>query len=167
MQTLRDERRGARGEVMNNVQADPAAVAAKEIADAFWNMPIRRADGCEISAKRFARDIIREAYAEQTAELKRLNKQIDQMHAAGLGPDWTDKAVRERDEEIERLRAIVDKLRNAKLAQERWEMSEDVVTLNGKPVGGTITKHRREFDRWWPAVKRELLGEAAEAAGGK
>ncbi len=64
---------------MTDKLPDPAAVAAKEIADAFWNMPVRRADGCEISAKRFARDIIREAYAEQTAELERLRAIVDKL----------------------------------------------------------------------------------------
>ena len=60
--------------------------------------------------------------------------------------------------------AIVGRLRTAELSQCGWEDSEDIVLLNGKPVGGTITKHSREFNRWWPSVKDELLGIAAEAA---
>ena len=65
----------------------------------------------------------------------------------------------------DRLKAVVERLRTATLSQCGWEDSEDIVLLNGKPIGMTITHNHREFDRWWPAVKAELLGEgAAEAA---
>ena len=69
--------------------------------------------------------------------------------------------------ENKQLQAIVDRLRAAELGQTAWEDDEDVVTLNGKPVGGTVSRNRNpEFHRWWPAAKRELLGEAAETAEG-
>ena len=139
----------------------PAKVAAEQIDEEYYSLYCdpkgERFGHGYIGREKWLADIIREAYAEQTAELA---EQISRAE------DAEEEATMQAGE-LERLRAIVDKLRNAKLAQEGWEMSEDVVTLNGKPVGGTITKHRREFDRWWPAVKRELLGAAAEAAGGK
>ena len=47
-------------------------------------------------------------------------------------------------------------LESAVLTQVGWEANEDVVCLNGKPIGGTITRHPREFERWWPAVQRKL-----------
>ena len=59
--------------------------------------------------------------------------------------------------ENRQLQAVVDALTAAELSQCAWEDGEDIVLLNGEPTGGTITKHRREFDRWWPAVKRALL----------
>ena len=61
--------------------------------------------------------------------------------------------------------AIVDKLRSAELGCTRWEGKEWVVTLNGKPVGGTIARPVTA-DRWWGSVKAALLGsrDAAEAA---
>ena len=64
--------------------------------------------------------------------------------------------------ENERLSAIVDRLRNAELSQCGWEADEDIVLLNRKPVGCTIRKDHKEFERWWPAVKRELLAEAIQ-----
>lgn len=42
------------------------------------------------------------------------------------------------------------------LSQMCWEDDEDIVELNGKPIGGTITKHDREFDRWYPEYKKEV-----------
>ena len=59
--------------------------------------------------------------------------------------------------EVKRLRAIEGRLRNVQLSQAGWEENEDIVLLNGDPVGMTITKTSREFDRWWPAVQEFLL----------
>ena len=73
--------------------------------------------------------------------------------------DEIDKLLVENN----RLHEIVNRLKNAKLSQERWEDDEDIVTLNGKPVGATIShKNRLEFDRWWESVKEELLKRETE-----
>jgi len=85
------------------------------------------------------------------------------MLESGGDPEPITPADNERN--INALQAIVNRLRRAELSQTAWEADEDVVTLNGKPMGGTVRRNRSpEFGRWWPAVKRELLGEAAEAA---
>lgn len=59
--------------------------------------------------------------------------------------------------ELSRLRKLEAAVRNATLSQTAWEDDEHIVLLNGKPVGATIRRHSREFDRWWDAVKEELL----------
>ena len=41
--------------------------------------------------------------------------------------------------------------------QEGWEANEDIVTINRKPIGGTISRrNRQEWDRYWPAAVREI-----------
>ena len=79
--------------------------------------------------------------------------------------DDAPRSVEDLLAENARLQSVVTRLRAAALTQAGWEANEDRVLLNGKPVGGTITKHRREFGRWWPAVKRALLCDASEPAG--
>ena len=59
--------------------------------------------------------------------------------------------------------AVIERLRNANLSQTGWEGDEDIVLLNGKPAGATITKHHREFDRWWESV-RDIILYGSEAA---
>ena len=83
-----------------------------------------------------------------------------------LGSQYGREALADCLAEIDRLKAIVDRLEAAKLSQCGFEDSADIVLLNGEPVGGTITGHMREFDRWWPAVKMILLtgDEAVETA---
>lgn len=62
---------------------------------------------------------------------------------------------------IEKLKAIETALRTAELSQCGWEAGEDIVTLNGEPIGCTISKtNRLEFDRWWPSVRAALLRAA-------
>ncbi len=43
------------------------------------------------------------------------------------------------------------------LKQEAWEDNEDIMTVNGEPVGGTISRAGRgDVDRWWPSLRRKL-----------
>lgn len=71
--------------------------------------------------------------------------------------------IEDLKKEIKRLQGIEKRVRDAKLSQCAWDEGEHVVLLNGKPIGATITKHNREFDRWWEGVKAELLhGEMME-----
>jgi len=60
---------------------------------------------------------------------------------------------------MSKLKTIVDNLKNARLTQTGWEEGEDVVLLNGEPIGATITRHRIEFNRFWDAVKNKILGK--------
>ncbi len=89
------------------------------------------------------------------------NERLEELRqiAGGVGgkkSEWMDELI----DEIDQLNTIIDKLRNAELSQCGWEDDEDIVLLNRKPVGMTISKRNRlNFDRWWPAVKAELLGE--------
>jgi len=99
----------------------------------------------------------------EKAEAEIVEWKCSTMLESGGDPEPITPADNERN--INALQAIVNRLRRAELSQTAWEADEDVVTLNGKPMGGTVTRNRSpEFGRWWPAVKRELLGEAAEAA---
>ena len=75
-----------------------------------------------------------------------------------------ETTLKDATEKIAHLQVIVDKLRSAELSQTRWEDGEDIVLLDGRPIGGTITSHSREFPRWWPSVKKALLDEAAAIA---
>ena len=59
----------------------------------------------------------------------------------------------------EKILKILD---NVTIAQAPWECGEDIVTLDGKPIGATITRHSREFNRWWPEFKIELSKILAE-----
>jgi len=56
---------------------------------------------------------------------------------------------------------VLEALNQIKLSQTGWENREDVMTFNGKPIGGTISP-RREIDRWWPELKQELARFLAE-----
>lgn len=48
---------------------------------------------------------------DSKAEILKLNKQIDSMHDAGLGPDYTDKVVRElQTENAQLIKDAIDKL---------------------------------------------------------
>ncbi len=58
-----------------------------------------------------------------------------------------------REEMRERCVGIIE---GAELGQAGWDHGEDIVTLSKKPVGATITKQSREFDRWWPSVRQEI-----------
>ena len=58
--------------------------------------------------------------------------------------------------------ALLQILDEIKLSQCGWEGNEDVVTFNGEPIGATITKHRREFDRWWPDLKEHIAEYVAK-----
>lgn len=51
---------------------------------------------------------------------------------------------------------IAEVIDNIKLAQCGWEGNEDIVLLNDEPIGMTITKQRKEFDRWLPEFKAKL-----------
>ena len=86
------------------------------------------------------------------------------MNCEHRGSGWCLTCVGKLEAENVALRTIVDRLKAAELGQTGWEDGEHIVTLNGKPVGATITRDGREFDRWWPAVKRALLAEAAEGS---
>jgi len=57
---------------------------------------------------------------------------------------------------------IKEILDTVKLSQTGWESSEDIVLFNGSPIGMTITKHSREFDRWYPEFKEKLAELLAE-----
>ena len=63
---------------------------------------------------------------------------------------------------MSKLKEIVERLKKAKLSQIGWEDGEDVVLLNGEPVGMTVTRHKIEFDRFWNSVKAKILGENSE-----
>ena len=86
---------------------------------------------------------------------------LPRNHEIG-GKHCLERQLSASEAEIKRLRGIEDRLRNANLSQTGWEAGEDIVLLNGKPVGATITRHRREFDRWWEAVKNEILSAEKE-----
>lgn len=86
-----------------------------------------------------------------------------EIYGLSFGTERCSNRVGCLERQLASLQAIVDKLRDAELSQCGWEGDEDIVLLNGEPVGGTITRHRCEFDRWWPTVKREILNAAAEA----
>ena len=58
---------------------------------------------------------------------------------------------------------IADIIDGIKLNQAGWEGGEDIVLLNGEPIGMTITKHNREFDRWLPAFKAILKAKIEKA----
>jgi len=49
---------------------------------------------------------------------------------------------------FEKFEKIADRLKNVELSQTGWEDNEDIVLLNGKPIGATISKSSKEFDRW-------------------
>ena len=63
---------------------------------------------------------------------------------------------------MSKLKAVVDRLEKSELSQTGWEDGEDVVLLNGEPVGMTVTRHKIEFDRFWNSVKAKILGENSE-----
>jgi len=55
-------------------------------------------------------------------------------------------------------RERVAKALDVELAQTGWEGSEDIVTCDGHPIGGTVDgRYRQAFDRWWPALQEILL----------
>ena len=42
------------------------------------------------------------------------------------------------------------------LTESGWEDSENLMFLNGEPLGMTIRNNGKEIDRWWPFLKDEL-----------
>jgi len=109
-------------------------------------------------------------YAEETFLL------LDAIGDADMTLAWQIYQVARRlaGDGMEDLEAALDKnsreqqvlkiLGEAKLDHARWEDDEDIVTLDGKPIGGTISRNRGpQFGRWWPEVKRELAARIAEA----
>ena len=58
----------------------------------------------------------------------------------------------------EQVISILDSL---ELRQTIWEADEDVMTVNGKPIGGTVSRRSLEIDRWWPALKEEIADAVA------
>ena len=60
---------------------------------------------------------------------------------------------------------IFDIIDDIKLIQCGWELGEDIVLYNGEPIGMTITKHNREFDRWLSDFKRLLKHRIENAIG--
>ncbi len=104
---------------------------------------------------------------QQLAQAKAKNEELEA--ALHSHPDREKLIVQLRElltqqkESTRHFMSIVERLRNAELGQCGWEDSADIVLLNGKPVGATITHQSREFDRWWASVKEILLGP--EAAG--
>jgi len=74
-----------------------------------------------------------------------------------LRPEDVKNYIEDLRKEIKRLQAIEKRVREAKFSQCIWEDGENIVLMNGKPIGMTITKHNREFDRWWESAKAELL----------
>lgn len=65
-------------------------------------------NGSAALGDRLAADICREAIQE----IERLRKQIDKMHTAGLGPDWTNKAIRELEAKVDRLEEENEQLKS-------------------------------------------------------
>ena len=69
-------------------------------------------------------------------EIDRLGEQIDAMHAAGLGPDWTDKTVRELKAEVQRLTA------------ELAEVKPRTAPVQGYAAGIPWAMHLRAYDAY-------------------
>ena len=70
---------------------------------------MRQADIMEINSPRYGL-CYQCAYEKLESENAKLSKQIDSMHDAGLGPDYTNKVVRELQAEIAKLKADVAQL---------------------------------------------------------
>jgi len=59
--------------------------------------------------------------------------------------------------------AEVRKTLDFTLRQEPWERGEDIVTMDGEPIGGTISNRQRlDLDRFIPGVKDRLASRVAE-----
>ena len=55
---------------------------------------------------------------------------------------------------IERILEILDEIEIAKVG---WEDDDDIITFNGMPIGGTVSRRSNlELDRWWPSMKKEI-----------
>ena len=63
---------------------------------------------------------------------------------------------------MSKLKAIVDRLRNAELTQRALNMKDDIVLLNGEPVGEQIYSLPIQFDKFWDAIKNKILGKDDE-----
>jgi hypothetical protein len=58
---------------------------------------------------------------------------------------------------------IIKELNKIKIEQVRWEADEDIVTINGMPVGSTISHHSKiEVNNWWPGLKRIIAKQLSK-----
>lgn len=58
---------------------------------------------------------------------------------------------------------ILDALNDLVLCREAWCKGEDVITVGGKPVGGSFSGNKVLWiEQWWPILKAEIAEHLAK-----
>ena len=66
---------------------------------------------------------------------------------------------------IAELVAVVARVQNADVRMVAWEADDDLVTVNGKPVGATLSRRfRGSIQDVWTSIRDELLAPDAALA---